>query len=350
MNTNFEVRKLTIEDMELLMPCFQNENDGYATLGKSANYAQFMVEGIKNPVYYMRNINPESQRWAGMIELGDTPLSIQKKLPNSELAQAEAKTHAYQKVSDCPITYEIRSENPHSLLRFIDDGQGGFIGEYQEGENGCILDLKIEPFPVAVISHANENQPTPYFQVNTIIQGTYMGRPIEGMGGLDRTYVAQSLIENEATMESKYAATYQCTCALYSGIREDGRKECVYALLSNENGKGIGMYYLEGEKTIVTDQVYLEAEFEALPYVEDGTLVYTKATWKIGPKTIHFTGEWGTKGFTAEPKYDKHGQSQCFGTWYEGDIPYQHRISHGFNENTGDAYAERFKKMGFKIK
>lgn len=346
---DFEVRKLTIDDLPLAPACFQNEQDGNAVMGKAAQYAQFFAEGIPNPVYYFRNVNPDSQRWSGISEFGDGPLAPQRGLHGDDIAQGEAPTVPYRKVCDNPVTYEIASDDPYSLLRFIDDGKGGIVAEFKEGKDGCILDLKVEPFPVAVVSHSNKNQPTPYFQVNTVVTGTYMGKPITGMGGFDRTYIVNRVKGDAEKEEQDYAATYRCNCALYSGIREDGRKECVYALITTENGKGIGMYYIDGEEPVVTDQVYLDAKFRRLPYVDDGTVVYTDAIWTIGPKKIHFEGKWGTKSFTAYPKVEKHGQSQCFGTWYEGDTPYRHVVSHAFNENSGDAYAERMRQMGFEV-
>lgn len=346
---HFDVRKLTIDDLELAPKCFENEQDGNATVGKAAQYAQFFVEGLNNPVYYFRNVTPTNQRWAGISEFGDTPLSTQKGLHETDIAQESAKTLAYRKVCDDPKTFEITTQHPYSVIRFMDDGHGGVIGECKEGENGSILDLKVYPLPVAVISHANREQPAPYFQVNTYVTGTYMGKPVEGMGGFDRTYIVGNVKGDATAQEQNYAATYRVNCALYSGVREDGRKECVYALIASENGKGVGMYYIDGEEPIVTDQVHLDAEWHRLPYVDDDTVVYTNATWTIGPKTIHFVGKWGTKGFTAYPKVEKHGQSQCFGEWYEGDKPYRHVVSHAFNENSGDSYAARIRSLGFEI-
>lgn len=346
---NFEVRKLTIDDLELSPQCFANQTDGYAEMGKAAQYAQFSVEGVKNPVYYFRNINPDSHRWSGIIELGDHPLAYQRGLHGDNLAQGKTPTRGYRMVRGAPKTFEMESIEPYSLLRFQDDGHGGVEAEVREGPEGSILDLKITPFPVAVISRANDSQPAPYFQVNTLVSGTYLGRPVQGMGGFDRTFVTGQAKKDLARAEANYAATYRCTCALYSGVRPDGRKECVYALITTQNGTGIGMYYIDGEKPVVTDQVYLHADFHRLPYVKDDTVVYTQAVWNIGPKTIHFQGKWGTKSFSAYPKLDKHGQSQCFGTWYEGNTPYQHVLSHAFNENSGDAYAWRMEKMGFRV-
>ena len=346
---SFEVRKLTIDDLSLQPACFQNSIDGDAALGKMAHYAQFFVPGIANPVYYFRNVNPDSQRWAGNSEFGGDPLAPQRGLHGDDLAQEKTWTIPYHLVRESPRTYEIASANPFSLLRFTDDGNGGVFAEFKEGKDGCILDLRVEPFPVAVISHANPDQPAPYFQVNTIFSGTYMGHPIKGMGGFDRTFLGNTGQKDKDTAEAMYSQTYQVCCALYSGLRQDGRKECVYALIANENGKGMGMYYIDGEEPVITDSVYLDAVFCRLPYVDDGTIVYTNATWRIGPKTIHFTGQWGTKSFTAYPKLEKHGQSQCFGSWYEGDVPYRHVLEHTFNENSGDAYPERMRKMGFQV-
>ncbi|MCD7737562.1 MAG: hypothetical protein LUH58_00755 [Lachnospiraceae bacterium] len=348
-NSYFEVRKLTIDDLELAPLCFQNERDGNAVVGKAAQYAQFWAEGIKNPVYYFRNVEPDKQRWAGISEFGEHPLAPQHGLHGEDLAQADAPTIQYHKTGEAPKSFEIESTQPYSLLRFTDDGNGGVKAEFKEGKNGCILDLEVTPFPVAVFSHANPSQPAPYFQVNTMVKGTYMGKPVMGMGGFDRTYIVNRVADNEGEKEKNYAATYRCICALYSGIREDGRKECVYALITDENGKGIGMYYIDGEEPVVTDQVHLSAKFCHLPYVDDDTVVYTNAVWQIGSKTIHFDGKWGTKSFTAYPKVEKHGQSQCFGNWYEGDVPYKHTLEHTFNENSGDAYSDRIREMGFVV-
>ena len=346
---NFEVRKLTIDDLELSPECFANDQDGHAIVGKMAHYAQFYVEGIKNPVYWFRNVEPHCQRWCGISELGDGLLEPQNGLHGDDLAQADTTTIHYQKVCDHPKTLEIKTEEPYSLIRFTDDGDGGVIAEFKEGKDGCILDLKAIPMPKAVINHSSTEIPSPYFQVNTIVSGTYMGKPVKGMGGFDRTYLLNKAVGIEDEEEALYTKTYRCNCALYSGVREDGRKEFCNAQIMDENGKGIGVYYIDGEETIVTENVHLDAKFQHLPYVDDGTVVFTKAVWKIGPKTIHFNGKWGTKGFTAYPKIEKHGQSQCLGHWYEGDEPYEHVLEHTFTENSGDAYDYRIKEMGFEV-
>jgi len=346
---DFEIRKLRIDDLELAPSCFKNEQGCGATVGKMAHYAQFWIDGIKNPVYWFRNVEPHCQRWCGISELGDGPLEPQKGLHGDDLAQAMTPTIKYQKVCDKPKTFEIKTGDPYSLIRFVDDGNGGVYAEFKEGKDGCILDIKAVPLPKAVFSHSTPDIPAPYFQTDTVITGTYMGNPIRGMGGFDRTYLLNNAVGKTEEEEALYAKTYRCNCALYCGIREDGRMEFLNAQIMDENGKGIGVYFLEGEEPIVTEDVRLEADFQHLPYVDDGTVVYTKGIWYVGPKVIHFDGKWGAKGFTAYPKIEKHGQSQCLGTWYEGKIPYKHTLEHTFTENSGDAYADRVKRMGFKV-
>lgn len=346
---SFEVRSLGIADLELAPACFQNERDGFATIGKAAHYVQFAAEGIERPVYYFRNITAHGQRWAGITELGPGPLAVQRGIHGDDMAQGSSPTAPYHLASMFPRTFEMETPVPYSLLRFEEGVSGEVACRLVEGEGGSILDLTLEPFPLAVISHANVEQPAPYFQVNAVARGTFHGRHVVGMGGFDRTFVVREARRSDAVAERIYADTYRCTCALYSGIRADGRKECVYALITMRNGEGIGMYYLDGEDPVVTDEVRLDAVFRPLPYVDDGTLVYTDATWHIGPKTVHFNGKWGTKSFSFAPKLEKHGQSQCFGLWYEGSTPYRHVVSHAFNENTGDAYADRLRAMGFVV-
>lgn len=137
----------------------------------------------------------------------------------------------------------------------------------------------------------------------------------------------------------------------YAGIRQDGRKECAYLNIHSRNGHGVAAYWLEGEEPVLTDEVTLECDWQRLPYAEPGddTLSYTNAVWRFAGKEIHFTGKWGSKGFTAQPRLSRVGQSQSFGSWYEGKTPYEHKLFHTINENMG-ANIESIRKMGFEAK
>ncbi len=347
-NCNIEYRPLRIEDFDNTCAAFQNENDKYAEFAKSSNFASFFAEWNKNPVFYFRMVNPDSQRWCGIVEFGDEPLSIQKGLHGSDLAQIDSKTTGFKKISKKPITYCMSTESPEMSIQYFDDGNGGVIGKIKEGNGGLVLDLNITPMPIAIFNHSSAFQPMPYFVVTTLVEGTYMGRPIRGTGLIDRYFMPKNSLDDKAK-EKMYSGAYDAIFGIYSGVREDGRKEWVYATITNENGKGIGFYYIDGEEPILTNEVYLEADFKHLPYVYDDTVMYTDAIWTIGNKKIHFNGKWGTKGFTEYPKIEKHGQAQCFGTWYEGDKPYHHTVYNAFNEVTGNGYADLIMKKGFRI-
>ncbi len=85
-----------------------------------------------------------------------------------------------------------------------------------------------------------------------------------------------------------------------------------------------------------------------LPYVDDGTCIYEDATFSFAGKTLHFHGRVGLQGFTPKPRVEKHGQSQVFGTWYEGDEPYDHKLFFGFVENM-EAYDKGSQAAGFDV-
>ena len=220
-----EIRPLTIDDFEVPFAGFQNENDGNAVFAKSSNYAGFFVDWVKNPVFYFRMVNPDSQRWAGIVEFSDDPIGVQNGLNGRDLAQSGTETVPFGKICDSPKTFEILSPRPYSSIRYTDDGKGGVIGEIKEGENGSILDLKVTPMPLAVINHASEYQPMPYFVVTTLVTGTYMGRPVRGTGLIDRYFMPQKATESKKKEESFYSEAYNAIFGIYAGVREDGRKE-----------------------------------------------------------------------------------------------------------------------------
>ena len=71
-------------------------------------------------------------------------------------------------------------------------------------------------------------------------------------------------------------------------------------------------------------------------------------TGNVCGKEIHFTGKWGTKGFLAKPRVEKHGQSQVAGTFYEGDTPYEHQLSNCWVECM-EAYDYKLREWGFDV-
>ena len=175
--------------------------------------------------------------------------------------------------------------------------------------------------------------------------GTYEGKPIQALGCFDRLFAPNGDRGAIIGTATHYVWSY------YAGIRQDGRKECAYLNIHSRNGHGVAAYWLEGEEPVLTDEVTLECDWQRLPYAEPGddTLSYTNAVWRFAGKEIHFTGKWGSKGFTAQPRLSRVGQSQSFGSWYEGKTPYEHKLFHTINENMG-ANIESIRKMGFEAK
>lgn len=337
---NFEVDAYTAADLAIKLARFDNPRDGGAELKKFCHYAMLFPDGVENkPVYYIRNCQPDGFRWASVLDFGNGPLEPQRAVHCGDMAQGDAVTTLFSKTNDSPVTYNISSEKPFADISF-----GEHEEHWVEGKNGEILDLKVEPFPYALFNHSNSMQAAPYWQQHVLVSGYYHGKPVKGMGGFDKTYAVTG------REEETYRKTYTYVCALYSGIREDGRKESLYTLIPHENGVGYGFYYIDGEPPVISDRVTLEAEWHYMPYLpkEDKTVTFTNAVWRFGGKEFHFIPLWGSKGFTAEPNVAKYGQSQCFGRWYEGKTPYKHTLYHTFNES-GDATDERIAGMGFTI-
>lgn len=334
-----ELRKLTANDLVIEPDCFKNDVDNNAECFMFANYGMIFVEGKEKPVYYFRHSGINEPRWAGIINMGDGPLSTQTSAHHKDIAQKGTECTKWTLVDPEKGRYEISSKDPYSKLSYSPDE---FI--WVEGENGSILDMKGSPIPFAIFVHQNETQDTYILQYATF-EGTYEGKPAKGFLSHDRIF--RSTINNIDVVNPDY--TY--TLGIYSGIRKDGKREIFDTFFKDKNGKGIAIYWLEGEDPIYSDECVMEADWQHLPYVPEGddTVVATNITYKMpnGPE-IHYTGKWGTKGFTAEPRLERIGQSHSLGTWYAGDTPYEHEIWSVLNENM-NATPERIERMGLKV-
>lgn len=235
------------------------------------------------------------------------------------------------KVSDNPIKYALGTPEPYFEYCFTDSH--AYLKESD------FLDVEAEYFPFAVVDHSSIwNNVCPIYQT-ALLTGTYEGKKVQGLAHIDRSfkqhgndeYSLLGYIDNE-----------------YDGIREDGRKETAIIHIDTSTGKVFAYYWLEGEEPVVSDNVIMEAEWIRLPYCKDGTCVYKSAVYKFAGKEIHYTAKWGSKGFTAYPRLDKYGQSQTFGTWYEGKTPYKHKLYMTFVENQ-EAFDNNLQQMGFDV-
>lgn len=339
----FGFDKKILDDYALKPKRYDNDNDGHARLYCVETIGTIFLNGTENPpLSYFKHMNTDSPRWAGIVECGKGPLSIQKGVHIDDLAQKDDTITPYALLNSESIIYgDSCDSKPYKRTYYPDHI------EIQEGKDGCILDVTLEPFPYAFFIHICPQFPVSTFYSHAhVMKGTYMGKPIIGICNDDRQYIPDSTVDRKQ-QESDYQKTTEYLTANCSGVREDGRREV--AFFNGALGHMCGGYWLEGEEPIVDDNVQLIGVWEHLPYVDDGTCVMKDFVFKIGPKTIHFVGKWGIKGWTDGPNLEKHGQSQVMGTFYEGDTPYKHTIWQTFIENM-EAYDYKLEKAGYIVK
>lgn len=337
MTENYEVRKMKLDDLSMEPKWFQTNGDEPDIILRHLNWMMFYVEGESIPYYYMRNSEADKYRWGGVVKLGDGPLAPQTGGHYLDLAQKDAEVDAYKKVSDDPVTYSTGTKEPFSEQTFAE--------EYAILKEGDFLDFKCEYWPVGLFAHTESAWNGEYLYYPFTVTGTYEGKPVKGLGQIDRAYG-----QLHKAQERIGAAVGYVLDGAYSGIRKDGRREVFYGYIQGKNGHGVAYYWLEGEEPIITEEIYLETEFYHLPYLpaEDPTCACKDAVWRFADKEIHFTGRWGSRRFTSDPLDVKVGYSNSYGTWYEGKTPYEFELSHTFNEST-TATIENLRKHGYKV-
>lgn len=332
METKIEIKKFTVEDICIESKCFDNNSDGHGVLTLIDMYGQLYPNGFdEKPIWFIRHNNVNGTRFGAIHCPGDGYNSVQTPLHLNDIAQKGSKVNGYRKLND--NCYGMDCENPFFEYRYSDTSL-----TYKEGN---IIDLKAELFPIAIIKHADDAAITSQITQSCLYSGFYEGKPIQGIGNFELVYFPKNANRNL----NDYAAYVYANDV---GVRADGRKEIsmVYFSLA---GRSNAFYWLEGEEPVVSSHVRMEAEWEKLPYVNDGTCIYQRATFFFGGKEIHFEGKWGAKGLTAYPRIELAGQSQVFGSWYEGKIPYKHEVSMTFHENMR-VFPNELKAGGFKVK
>lgn len=342
-----EIRKLRNDDLSLTPQTYDNDIDQHAELQRITAGGMLFPEDDTVPHFWLRMFETDKVRWGGIIRCGEGPLAPHTSAHHKDIAQAEAIVTPYKKIKDNPETWQISSEKIHSCFTWTEDG-----AHWQEGENGEIVDVNVTYFPFAIFMHLDSPFCSTYFSQFVILDGTYQGKTIRAMGQFDRPCVPKVTGEMGLNVPS-LPGKHDPLCYVngwYSGIRKDGRKELAYTVISEKNGEGVGVYWLEGEEPILSNEVTLEADWQKLPYTDetDPTVSYTKAVWKFGGKTIHFIGKWGGKAHLEKPRLDRPGLSQVYGTWYEGEEPYEHDLWFTYNE-ASHCPREVIEEMGFKV-
>lgn len=315
---------------------FDNAFDGHARLVLFDVYGMLTVVGEDRPIFYFRHTDLANHRFrfGNILKPGDGPLSVQERSYFDRMANGDAAVSDYQVVSDEPLTFGFDCVEPRVSYRLREDAL--YI------EEGDFFSLKAEPWPVTLYDHQSIYVNSSLISQPAVLSGVLEGKPFVGLGSYDRYCMSQG-----AGTFSNVPMGYVAFCM--SGIREDGRKEMLFASGSvNDDGKTIAFYYLDGETPVISDHFELEADWHHLPYVDDGTCVFTEATVRFCGKEVHFSGKWGTKGFLAAPRVEKHGQSQVAGTFYEGGTPYEHRLSNCWAECM-EAYDYKLRDWGFDV-
>lgn len=315
-------------------PVFDTEVDHHARYVMLDCYANFYKKSDPNgkPVFLFRHTNKDSYRFGGFVELGDGPLDHQKG-GRYDIAQSDAKVNGYRKISDNPLCYGIDTEEPFSEYRVYNG--------YSTWKETDIFDVKATYWPETLYDHQSSYPDNSIIYQTVTLEGTFQGEPIVGIGGCDKVFMREDVTRDLGLRIEYFYVNL-------AGIRPDGRREQMICNIDTLEGKVFAYYYCDGEKSIITDEVSMEADWHHLPYCEDGTCCYKNAIFRFAGKEFHFTGKWGTKGFTEHPRLERHGQSQIVGTWYEGDTPYEHTNTLTFMENM-EAYKERLNKLGFDV-
>ncbi len=324
------------EDYLKLEPdVFNNERDGYCFLSLNPVFCQFFVDD--QPYFYYRHLDPDKNRFVGISKLGDGPLDYQKGGYTYQLA-APCKNDAiipYHKISDDPIAYGCGSYDGKMEIIYYTD--------HATVKESDILQLNFEYFPMTVIDHFNAWPNACVIYQAAKFTGTFEGKPIQGVGRCSHSYTIRK--EKNIGFSMEYGNVNMNNELI--GIREDGRKEeAVIDIIAN--GKVWAYYHLEGEEPVYADEVEVEADWFKVPYLNDGTCIYKDIIFRFAGKEIHMTGKWGTKGFLGYPRFEKAGQVEIVGPWYEGSVPYRHRSYMSFNE-VQDCYAKQLKELDFNV-
>lgn len=324
----------TYEDsfLEFKPRIMRNEIDGNGWISNLSSFGELFYGGDAGtkPGYFFRHSNFYGTRFVGFMELGDSFLEPQKGGHTENLCELKYYSEPYHKISDDPVCYRMGNDEPFLDYRFYSD--------HAELKEGDFFDARVDYFPFAFIDHESLWNDNSVIYQTGVITGTLEGKPVRGVCHVDRGFMPE-------TVNHPYEL-FGCIDNELDGIREDGRKESSIIHIDS-TGKVFAYYWLEGEEPVWSDEIEMTTEWYRIPYMEDGTCIYQEAVYRFAGKEIHTIGRWGANGFTAMPRR-KPGQSQVYGTWYEGQTPYRHALYCTFMENQ-EAFDYKLKEMGFDV-
>ena len=277
------------------------------------------------PIHFQRGFDGKAGLHGGDIQQGNGPLTKNTILENSNNTYPTGFPLPYKKVkgdpegkTNDPVTYEMRGENPDVLYR-ISSKSAHFV------ENDYI-DVTFDYFPYAFVMQEN-GFGDPYIIQLAEVKGTYGGKEMTFLGGLDRTFNGSGweFILNKETF---------IVHMFFGGIRPDGVREYGYVYVSKEKRRGF--YCKDGEEPVIANDVKFNPTWVTLPYADDNAQAIAKATFEYGGKTINYQPKWGWRGHGE--KYINGGPcgipgfSHTSGVWYEGSTPYEFERVFTYNE------------------
>lgn len=342
------------EELSARPPFLQREGETAIEMTRYFVWAMFWVDGESEPYYYMRSLHLKKTEWAGLCKLGETPFSPQQISYSKLLAQPGVEHNHYHVVSESPLVFEASCDEPYFKHSYDKDG-ATFI-------EGNILNVRATWWPLALMAteeggYFGGGVPYSYFPLT--LEGTFNGKKItKGIGQLDRVYApidapavyssSVKPIPKELLGDIPYGYMIYSACC---GIRRDGRRELFLAHLMNENGKGLAVYWLEGEEPVITDKdVYFEGDWKKIPYCEEGTETYMfdKCTWRFEGMEVHCINHWGSRRYSAHPEKEKKGYANAFGSFYVGATPYEHTLAQTYCE-TQISTKEYLDRYGYTV-
>ncbi|MGV8049851.1 MAG: hypothetical protein AB2L21_05810 [Anaerolineaceae bacterium] len=329
-----EAVKLTWEDLSLTPPRFAM-NGHKPKMGAGWTWGFLQEDPGKPCLEYLREYTSEKITMNyGIIQMADTPTGKQTGLEhclemwpgnytdgcyaNPGIGFPEIKYETIQGdpegLTEDPFTYQQSARNPKLLYRFS--------SKYARVVEADFMDLTFEYMPYAMVMNANGPYGNPYIHQHAVITGTYEGRKVKFLGAWDRMY---SLDFDDAVEGGLF------TGISFSGIRSNGIRE--WGMVGIVGERRYGYYCKDGEEPVISTEVKFDANWIRLPYADDGTMLYTDATFGFADKTIHYKAKWGGRGQNYKIDMTRPGFSQTSGEWYEGSQPYKFETSMSMNEN-----------------
>ena len=200
------LRDATMDDFGYQIDQYSHCPEGEVEICHIANYGMLHPRGIgEKPVFYFRHQEVDRTRWAGIVDLGDGPLSPQVGGHFNDLAQKDVPTVPYALINENPPIYGFKGADDSWEITY-----DNLVSSWREGKQGEILNVKAEPFGPSLFAYTKSAFCFNWQFQPVIITGTYEGKPVVGMGQYDRGYTSREANWAKTNGVSKDKATTYC--------------------------------------------------------------------------------------------------------------------------------------------